>query len=214
MADLTELMQRVQDYLQEIDESGRLKATRVLRSLNDGYVDFVEQTRCMSRTLLLDSVIGQASYTLPSDVVRIVRVTFAGAELSPTTLEMLNSELYGWQEQANGTPTAWYRDGATSIAFYPTPSTAVADTISIFAEIVPSAEEDGVALFDLASMDASPALPYPYQKAPALYAIYDLAAHIFTGDPEQSASGKMALAEYQQMVKGFQGSMVVEGAYR
>jgi hypothetical protein len=213
MATVTEGLALIGDYLQDIDDSDRLTETMALRSINRGYVQFARDTSCFNRTTTISSVAEQAEYTLPLDVTSPLRVVYDETELSPTTRELLNIDDAGWQEAASGTPAYWYRASATEIGLYPVPATAVTDGISVFCQICPSDVTGGIALLSADSPTLTPAVPYPYQEAPFIYAIFDLAAHVLQDDPAAIQSGKMALAEYQSLVKEFRGSMVTEGAF-
>ena len=216
MATLTDLILQVSDYLpgHAPEDGSSFTEAMAIRSINRGYIQFVKETGCMNRITTMDSAVGQGSYTLPLDVVSPQRVTYDDVELSPVTRELLNKDCVGWQELDDGTPIYWFRDSATTIRLVPAPDTLTDDTISVECLIVPSDVSGGVALLLAESPTLSPGLPAAYQNAPALYAVYDIAAHIFPDDNAVQASGQMALREYQQMVKDFTGSMVVDGAFR
>ena len=208
---LADLETRVQDYLdKEVDEAGRFTQTRLDRAINDGYIDFCNKTRSKNRTASVTTVVSQSAYDLPDDMLRPVRIVYNDTELTPTTYDALNRERVGWQEEDAGTPDSWYINAAGSIAVVPAPSVNTY-ALSVFGEIVPSDVTGGLALLS-ASTD-TPALPYPYQVAPALYAVAYLAAHIFSGDAEAQASGQLAAAEYDDMIGDFIGSLVNESAY-
>lgn len=91
---------------------------------NDAQVDIVRKTEELQSTFFISTTAAVASYSLPTDFIRMKRVTFNGIKLEPTTLEELDkiSPDRDSNPTYQDTPLYWY-DWAKTINIYPAPAT-------------------------------------------------------------------------------------------
>lgn len=90
--------------------------------INQGNLEFVDRTDYLHDTRLFDLVSGQALYTLPDDVLRVVRVAVGEEVLSPTTYRDLDACNTTWRTDT-GEPDHYLRNlyGHNQVRLYPIP---------------------------------------------------------------------------------------------
>lgn len=102
----------------------------IVRFLNDGEDNFVQDYPCIIDRLSLSIVAGTASYTLPDYVQSIHKVTWLGNKIDPVSQRSLReSQLSGIQQ---GVPDSYIFNNITAltIQFFPTPSATIASISS------------------------------------------------------------------------------------
>jgi len=102
-------------------------------SLNRGQEEFVRKTRCIRTMAIIELKANYRVYRLPWNFIDLMSAYFYNDELSdgykeltPTTIEELNTSVAGWRTE-RGEPTHIYMDrlygNNWTVGLYPTPST-------------------------------------------------------------------------------------------
>lgn len=90
----------------------------------------------------LDTVIGQRQYALTpdsgleADVTGIAQVWYRGTRIWPRSVKELN-EMYANLDTATGAPSYYNLASLNSVDLYPKPTTAVADSLKVWAILAP-----------------------------------------------------------------------------
>ena len=101
---ITQLIARVWPRMGLPSTNDFFTVSAITDFLNDGYRDFVSQTRCLRKFVLIDSIADQQSYDLPSDSLQPVWFGYNGQGIIPTSVSMLDLKDVRWVGQASGTP--------------------------------------------------------------------------------------------------------------
>lgn len=155
------------------DPNNRLfTAAQVLAKLQEAQEKFVLDTRVLRDSATDSTVSGTQEYSLPSDVMDIVRIAVAGVELrriSKADLDFYNAARW---DQTNGVPKYYYVDldpNNKVFGFYPTPNTSGSSDIAVeYVKIPPTLSADASVPFD------GHTLLIPYHNAIADWAAWKL----------------------------------------
>lgn len=124
--------QLLADVRERVDESTShmWEDTELRRWINDGARDVARKTETLLTTQTIDGVVGTASYTMPTDIIRVHRVewiTEAGDQIYPLEYRDYNSADSVWwtqQNQTEGIPvifTMWGFPPTLQLILYPVP---------------------------------------------------------------------------------------------
>ena len=105
----------------------------------------VDESDCIERRMSIDLTADTGVYDLPSNCVKVLRVTFEGMAIRPVTKHYLRSIDQEWAD-TSGDPSLYYLDGLDGqIGLYPKPDTTAATT-SLTSEDGALAAVDGYAV--------------------------------------------------------------------
>jgi len=129
------------------DDSG-VQITRpdIVRWINQAGIDIARKTECVQDHKQADSVSGDGSYSLPTDFIRMRRVTFNDKVIPSTTLDIADQD---WMSRdipsgVQGTPQYYYIWNSV-LYLYPKPSQSSSGNLDIYYVRTPaavSADED------------------------------------------------------------------------
>jgi hypothetical protein len=167
--------------------------------LDEGQIDIVNRTGCLSQDAQMDSVADQREYTLASDILEITHIKYYNGTkhvpLDGTTENKM--EEYGDypDETAVVSPTHYFiKQGATpKLNLYPTPSTTVASAIKY--RYVPRPA-------DLTNEGLDPNIPEMYHRLIVKYAL----AVCLQKDKKFNTSDRY-MAQYEQELARMQYRM-------
>lgn len=122
------------------DRTQRFTTARRQAAINAAQLEFVKRTECLTRSVSISLVDGTQEYDLEASLSDFgwlskqglsISVTdgvttwyYEGDDLTPTTVERLNTEHPGWRAWTAGTPKYYYIDrngGALNLGFAPAP---------------------------------------------------------------------------------------------
>lgn len=130
----------VQDVIDRIqrqfgDESGvQVTNDDIIRWINDAQRDIGQAQEILETIATTTSVVDQASYIIPSDIISLKRVTYAGKNIKNVSLQEFDQYITDNQDTPTindtGTPEIFYSYGE-EISFYPVPNVA-GDDIKLY----------------------------------------------------------------------------------
>ncbi len=218
LSDLQTLATDIIDH--PIDDGSKITETRVNASINRGYRRWAIETRCFSNyTTAVATTIGATSVALPDDWLEVKQVSFQTGTtvtwLGAREIALEDATDPSWRSDTSGTPDSWARMGANKLRIFPAVSLADGTTgvFNLYGDVAPSATS-GALVGQLSTTASTPALPYDYQEAPALWAAADLAELWLPDDEAAQRAGQGALRRYNNMVKEFRASLVTAAAWR
>lgn len=184
MAALTvgEIFTRVQRQFGD-DTSAQLTIDDVVRWINDAMRDIAINNDLLQVRGTQNSVANQKNYTLPTDIMKLQSVKYAGISLRASTLQELDS-LMGTDDQtiaqgyAVGTPQTYWLY-ANELNLYPAPATSLAGGISIYYTRQPT---------DVAASTDVPGIPQEYHNSLVEYCMakaFELDANHFVASMKQ-----------------------------
>ena len=168
--------------------------------LQEAQEQFVLDTRVLRDSTTDSTVANQQEYSLPSDVMDIIRIGIAGIEkgrISKADLDFYNSARW---DQTQGTPQYYYVDldpNNKKFGLYPYPTASGSSDIAIeYLKIPPTLSADSSVPLD------SHTLLTPYHNALAYYAAANLCRTGRSGFPLQDAliKGNGYWGEYERLV--------------
>lgn len=130
----------VQDVVDRVqrqfgDESGvQVTNDDIIRWVNDAQRDIGQAQEILETIATTPSVVGQAAYVIPDDIINLKRVTYAGKNIKNVSLQEFDQ--YITDNQLNpltgesGDPEIYYSYGE-ELSFYPVPDTD-ADDIKLY----------------------------------------------------------------------------------
>lgn len=112
----------------------------LLDAMNDGYLLAAAKSGLNQSIATASSVLGQALYALPADVLRIQTVKYSDPTLSTAvllpltymTLLQLGARYNNWENDPNGLTLVYYRPKRTVLGLYPKPVAAGTSNIKIY----------------------------------------------------------------------------------
>ena len=113
----TKLEHRLRNY-------GNLRwiQSEVTDLINEGYIDFVNQTKCLRKSSYLALAADTSEYTLPTDILQLRSAWYRGKPLTFQSTDTIN-RLYGtkWRETTSSTIDHLIQDdlGHASVRIYP-----------------------------------------------------------------------------------------------
>lgn len=114
------------------DESGaQITRSDIIRWANDAQVDINRQTEVLQVHSETDAIKGDGSYDLPTDFVRIRRVTWDDVLLQRIELEELDKTSRTIDKASSGSPDKYYVWGRR-LWIYPRPSNTGSGNLDIF----------------------------------------------------------------------------------
>lgn len=165
----SELVTLIQDQLKGYSTS-IFPATLVREWMDEGQIDIVRRTGCVTTTGTINVTASTREYSMPSDILKVKHVYYYDGtnylRLHQTTLDELET-YFDFPNESAGTPTHYYikMAGTPTIGLYPKPDTTVANAISVYYVQRPST---------LTTAATNPAIPEPYHRLIALYAMWRL----------------------------------------
>lgn len=113
------------------DESGvQIEDTDFLTWINDAQTTINNRNRVLKTSATTPGVVGQASYSFPSDEIYILEsVHFDGARVPNTSFAQAEESIIGLDDAATGTPNIWF-EWEGQIRFWPAPDRT--DNITIY----------------------------------------------------------------------------------
>jgi len=163
---------------------------------DEGQIDIVRRTECISTDNNIASVADQRGYNLPTDVLRILHIKFYdGTNHFPLDGVSENEmEEYGdYPDETSATPSTHYfvKLGATpELNLYPTPSASQANAIKVRYLQRPTKLEPG---------GSNPVIPEPYHRLIVLYALWRCLQK-----DVKNKTGDRYKAEYEQQLMQMQ----------
>lgn len=129
---LGQIVKRVQ---RQFGDESEVELTRddIVNYANDGQMDIVRHTEVLQELIETDAIASQAKYILPSDFLKMKRVTFEGKKIIPIALEDIDNvpEGVGSSNTTTGDPRSYYIWG-NELVFHPTPSKDSDGAIDMF----------------------------------------------------------------------------------
>lgn len=125
---LGEIITRVQRQFGD-DSGAQITQADIIRWSNDAQVEIVRQTECLQIHAETDSIADDGSYDVPTDFIRLRRVTYEGIPLHRTNLEDLDGSTRG--AIAEGTPTKYYLWGE-KLFLHPVPTSSGSGVLDIY----------------------------------------------------------------------------------
>lgn len=125
---LEEIQTRVKRQFGD-DSGSQITDADITRWANDAQVEIVRLTECLQIHAETNSVADDGSYDVPTDFIRLRRVSYDGEPLLRTNLEEL--EGLGLSLSSTGAPTRYYLWGR-KIFLHPAPSSAGSGNVDIY----------------------------------------------------------------------------------
>lgn len=179
----------------------RFTDSQINSLINDAQRDIVNATWCNYNNTDITLVSGTTYYSLPGDLIAIVRVTRERKVLKETSLNQKDAEASGW-EMSGGVPSAYFQDPAQTdmIGFAPWPSgTSSTGTVRIIYVAQPT---------DLSSDSTSPfnneTRFEPYHDLITMYAAYRV--FLIEGDINKAQFYRQEYESRLQMMRDRVGS--------
>lgn len=126
---LTEIRVRVKDT--GTGTRQRYSDTQLTNVVNQSQKDVLNYSWLVKKSTTIALTVGATYYTLPTDMIAILRVTSANRNIYETTLAKLDSDSNNssWAT-TTGTPSSYFQDPAQSnkIGFYPFPASVTSTT--------------------------------------------------------------------------------------
>lgn len=130
----------VQDVIDRVnrqfgDESGvQVTTADLIRWINDAQRDIGQAQEIIETVATTSSVVAQAAYDVPVDIINLKRVTYKGKNVKNVSLQEYDQYITNNQDNPlnaeSGDPEIFYRY-ANELTFYPVPDTA-ADDIKLY----------------------------------------------------------------------------------
>lgn len=162
----------VQDILTRVkrtfgDEAGvQITDSDIFRWINDAQREIAVQNDALQSKATSTSVVGQQAYTLPSDILTLQSVWYAGFLVDPKSWQQAEEDII-----ALGTPNIlqqgqpqFYWVWANQMNFYPVPADSVS-TITVFYNRTPTQVTDSLSTLDLGVTYHNAILQYVLQQA-------------------------------------------------
>jgi len=130
---LNTLSTEIREELQETSAS-EWTAAEVTGYLNDGCRLIARLLEWYQKTANLVPVVGQQDYTLPTDVLRLQRVSYDRQFLPETTQYELDRDEGNWRAAGNNDPIRHFEKQWDTLSSYPKPKTA-GNTVSFDSEL-------------------------------------------------------------------------------
>lgn len=143
------------------DESGvQITNADILRWINDGQLEIVRKTECLEGLATTVTTVEDESYSVPTEFIRIERVTYDGNRLQEITMEKLD-ELYPNRDSSDvsGEPEYYYL-WSRNIWLYPAPSSA--KSLAIYYIKIPN---------ELSADEEDPEIPVTFHNAIVRYCL-------------------------------------------
>lgn len=149
---VTEIAQRVKRQFG--DEAGaQIIDADIIRWVNDAQRDIAQANNLLQTVATTAVVRGQDQYTLPSDILTLRTVRYAGRKLSFLTQDEA-AEFLGSDNTTKGEPTH-YSVWATKIDLYPAPDRDDADDLQLYYTRLP---------IEVTTITQTPELPIQYHN--------------------------------------------------
>lgn len=120
---LSTMRTEVRGELQEAS-AAEFSTAEIDAYLNEAVLVCQQLTEYLQKTSNLVCVVGQREYTLPTDILRLIRVTFDHQFLPETTQYELDRDAGNWRAANNADPIRHFEPQWDTLSLYPEPVTA------------------------------------------------------------------------------------------